>query len=206
MFDLEKVLLSLADKRKIFHSEADFQFALAWEMQEIYGDDVKIRLEFPLRIEYGNSQYIDIVVKYGGQLFPIELKYATDICSFEEYRLTNQGAKDIKVYDFCKDIERVECYIGEHDNCEKGYCIFLTNHIGYSRNSGRKSGAMEFHIYESAVKTGVLDWGENIGAGTKKGRETPITIKGSYTMRWQPYSEVSTKGYGKFIFNFVEVS
>ena len=31
VFDVEAVLASLAAKRPVFHSEADFQFAFAWE-------------------------------------------------------------------------------------------------------------------------------------------------------------------------------
>jgi len=205
MFDIEKIVKCLSKKRNIFHSEADFQFALAWEIKEICGSTVDLRLELPFRQSGERVKYIDIVVVHSGQLIPIELKYATEICVFDEYQLTKQGAKDIKLYDFCKDIERVEHYINNHDNCKEGYCIFLTNDFTYSRDSGRQSGSMEFHIFEGAVKTGVLDWGDGIGTGTMKGREIPIMLSNSYTMRWQPYSQVPSKSYGKFIYNIVEV-
>ena len=45
MLDIHRLMEGLAAKRPVFHSEADFQFALAWEIREETGLDV--RLEFP---------------------------------------------------------------------------------------------------------------------------------------------------------------
>jgi hypothetical protein len=46
MLDLESTLTALAFERRIFHSEADFQHALAWKLHERH-PDAKIRLEVP---------------------------------------------------------------------------------------------------------------------------------------------------------------
>lgn len=43
--DLLPVIELLRQKRPIFHSEADFQFALAWEIQRLYTSTV-VRLEY----------------------------------------------------------------------------------------------------------------------------------------------------------------
>lgn len=48
--DIEKCMKSLSEKRPIFHSEADFQFALAWEIQKEY-PKANVRLEYPIRLE-----------------------------------------------------------------------------------------------------------------------------------------------------------
>lgn len=47
---IETVLLALAKERKVFWSEADFQFAFAWKLKEMlkYSDpksDINMRLE-----------------------------------------------------------------------------------------------------------------------------------------------------------------
>ena len=34
--DVERILAELSDERPVFHSEADFQFALALKMQQLY--------------------------------------------------------------------------------------------------------------------------------------------------------------------------
>jgi len=42
--DLNVIVSNLSEKRPIFHSEKDFQFALSWKIQEMY-ENLKIRLE-----------------------------------------------------------------------------------------------------------------------------------------------------------------
>ena len=44
MFDMDGLMRSLADTRKVFHSEADFQHALAWHIHEAMPES-QIRLE-----------------------------------------------------------------------------------------------------------------------------------------------------------------
>ena len=92
-FDLLMVMDNLRFKRKRFHSEADFQFALAWEIQTLY-PDAEVRLEYCPR--EAPHMHIDIIVELNGKLFPIELKYKTlkIDCSFagENYSLKSHGA------------------------------------------------------------------------------------------------------------------
>ena len=35
MFDISDLLTGLAESRKVFHSEADFQHALAWQIHQV---------------------------------------------------------------------------------------------------------------------------------------------------------------------------
>jgi hypothetical protein len=46
MIDIKNILKDLAVRRPVFHSEADFKFALAWAIQEADGE-AKVRLEYP---------------------------------------------------------------------------------------------------------------------------------------------------------------
>ncbi len=57
-FDVHVLLRKLAAKRPLFHSEADFQHALAWELHE---DDpeLAIRLEYPVRTQ-DTTIHVDI--------------------------------------------------------------------------------------------------------------------------------------------------
>ena len=69
--DIHALLGGLARKRPAFHSEADFQFALAWEIREARKLDS--RLEFrPLADE---RMYLDIWLPQRG--VAVELKYMT---------------------------------------------------------------------------------------------------------------------------------
>src|SRR5579863_7305468 len=110
MILVESVINELRKSRPIFHSEADFQHALAWEIHSHFPSAL-VRLEIhPGRI--GPREYLDIWVQHENITYAIELKYKTRkldaIYNGEEFRLLNQGAQDIGRYDFIKDITRLE--------------------------------------------------------------------------------------------------
>ncbi len=84
--NLINVIESLQGKRPIFHSEADFQFSLAWEIKLLYKDKAyEVYLEKPLRNankepekdKNSNNSYLDIFVQENGNKIGIELKYLT---------------------------------------------------------------------------------------------------------------------------------
>ena len=76
MIDLNLLLATLANKRPVFHSEADFQHALAWELQ-LLDPNVNIRLEYrPQWLDRRN--YMDIWVIDEDTAKAIELKYKTN--------------------------------------------------------------------------------------------------------------------------------
>lgn len=141
---IETVILALANERKVFWSEADFQFAFAWKLKEIlkYSDPqstINVRLERRVdALEKRDNEkksgdaYIDIWVEIDKIVYPIELKYKTIQCSItdgsEEYKLKQHSACDIGCYLYLKDVERIE-HISKSlgDNFGKGYAIMLTN-------------------------------------------------------------------------------
>ena len=94
-----KIMKRLADERPRFCSEADFQFALAWKIQENY-PDAEIRFECPAKLpDNPNARtQIDIIVKQGGSLVPIELKY----------KLKSHGAETDNRKRMLHDIDRLE--------------------------------------------------------------------------------------------------
>ena len=108
-FDIDKCLLSLSKKRPLFHSEADFQFALAWEIQLAY-PQANVRFEYAPK-DFSNM-HIDIVVFIDQHIIPIELKYKTAklnaIYNSEMYNLKSHGAQDCGKYDCLKDLQRIE--------------------------------------------------------------------------------------------------
>ncbi len=75
MIEILHAFEKLLTKKKIFNSEADLQFALAWEIQTMY-PDAEICLEY-VPWQYDSQMHIDIVVYDKDKLIPIELKYKT---------------------------------------------------------------------------------------------------------------------------------
>lgn len=136
-FDLVQTLDALAKKRPVFHSEADFQFALAWLLQERH-PKAEVRLEYRAAklLESGHpaksqkKAYIDIWIEDQGAFCAIELKYKTwpltTTVEKEEFNLLDQSAENLGRYDFCRDIGRLEKLKQEYRPLT-GFAVFLTN-------------------------------------------------------------------------------
>ena len=202
MLDLEKCLNELKRKRKLFVSEADFQLELAWVIKELY-PDCRIRMEYPLPFDL--SMHVDIWVMMKDGVIPIELKYKTKGCRkivYDElYILKNHGAKDVNLYLYLKDIERVERIKKNIDNYIEGYTVFMTNDLSYTKKPlNDECIYKDFSLEEGNVKSGRLDWGKDAGEGTKRGCEKPIELNGSYRINWKDYSIIDNTNTGRFVY------
>lgn len=190
MLDLSSILQILSHKRPIFHSEADFQFALAWEIKQAL-PDCHIRLEFPPPSDPSKS--VDLLVRCGEFVYPIELKYKSKLLSTnskaESFNLKDHSAQDLGCYDFLKDLLRIESLARSLDNFKAGFTIWLTNDPFYWQTPRNPSaGYAEFSVHDNAVKSGVMEWAEHLGAGTIKGREEALILDGEYQIKWKTYS------------------
>jgi hypothetical protein len=188
--DLESWLASLRRARQVFHSEADFQHALAWA---IHMSDPQARVRLETRPAHGMR--LDLLISRPdlGKHLALELKYLTAAwtgeADGEQFELLSQGAQDIRAYDVVKDMQRVEQFV-EGKPGWSGAVLVLANDPGYwSRpGHGRATNADAFRIYEDQVVSGRRAWGPGTGAGTRKGREAAIELGGDYTCRWSAYS------------------
>lgn len=208
MFDILDVIEHVKLKRRIFVSEADMQFEFAWTIKELY-PNVKVRLEYCP--EFDLNMHIDILVIIDNEWIPIELKYKTKGCvkvvDNEKYNLKNQGAKDIGCYLYLKDIQRIEKIKDNINNFNKGYSIFLTNELSYTRRPKKSNTFYEqFSLGDNTTKKGILEWHLDTSSGTKKGIEKPIVLKNCYSMKWNDYSLVddTTSGTFKILINEIK--
>jgi len=198
MLDLKSILRKLADTRPVFHSEADLQHSLAWEIQKMHGN-CKIRLEYPFNLE--KRIYLDIYLQIEEMKYAVELKYKTRKISAvyhcEKYILQNHSAQDLGRYDFLKDVERLE-NVKKVDNCA-GFAIFLTNDSSYWKTSRRVDTVdSDFRINEGKSVSGDLKWSERASKGTTQNREADIHLNGEYNVSWDEYSRVGTGSYSIF--------
>jgi hypothetical protein len=83
-FDLPQLLIDLAARRPVFHSEADLQHELAWHLREVH-PDLRVRLEYPLARP--TNAAIDILIRNGDQAMALELKY---LCQRVEYEVDGE--------------------------------------------------------------------------------------------------------------------
>ena len=195
---LNELLSRLASRRPVFHSEADFQYALAWEYQRA-DPEASIRLEKQLSTS-GARVHLDLLVVGKGYELAVEVKYKTRLASIshggEIYSLRNQSAQDIGRHDFIKDIRRLENYVNARPDA-KGYAILLTNDQSYWSASCRSDTVdSQFRLHEKRVLAGSVTWGSAASAGTKHKREEAIALSGSYSVSWNDFSSVGV-GSGK---------
>lgn len=205
MLSIDALMATLAGRRRIFHSEADFQHALAWQLHEA-APDTKIRLEVDAFPDQDRRRALDIWLPVDG--IAIELKYVTRKLELdhdgESFALRTHRAQDTRRYDFLLDIQRLEAM--RSNGCRVGYAVLLTNDSSYwTVPVVRDTQDADFRIHEGRNISGELAWAERAGPGTVKGRESPINLRGSYPLSWQDYSTFHGRPYGMFRYLAVTV-
>jgi hypothetical protein len=202
--DLARTLLALAVRRPVFHSEADFQHAFAWQVQ-LEHPEARIRLETRPR----PGVRLDVLVVLNGRRIALELKYLlrrlTVTVDDELFDLPSQGAQDVRRYDFIKDISRLEVLRAD-DAADDCFAVALTNDPSYWNATQREDVTdAAFRIPEGRQLAGVVEWAAHTGAGTMRGRESSIPLRGAYALEWRDYSRLSATGNRVFRYLAVQV-
>ena len=199
MLDIDSLMAGLAARRPIFHSEFDFQHALAWQIHETCPDsDLRLERE---QFSPGMAERMatDIWIRLPDAVVAIELKYTNRALQIEwddeVFALRDHGAQPPRRYDSIKDIQRLEQALRLPYPADYGFAVLLTNNQTYwtpPRQNNVIDAAFRIHDGQT-VGSGELRWGENASANTIKGREEPIYLTNSYNLRWQEYSSFGDK-------------
>jgi hypothetical protein len=187
--DLADILTGLADDRPIFHSESDFQYAVAWQIR-LRHPQAKVRLEPRPR----PGHHLDLLIRLPEWRTAIELKYPRarfrGTVADEFYELSDQAGHDIHRHDVVKDVTRVESLLSA-GHADEGYVVTLTNDRNYWLPSARTDTNGEaFRIHEGRILEGTLAWDARAGSGTTKDRNTPLVLVARYKCHWKDYSSV----------------
>ncbi len=157
--------LFLTQNNELFFNERDFQMHLTSYLRQSsrHYHDVDVEYYVPVDElkdykEIWNSELrIDIVVSDGKEYVPIELKYKTksigkSLPRFGEELpkkinvMKNQGARDIGMYDYWKDVRRIELVKRRFRNVNHGLTVFLTNDKGYTKPCKGKPNHLYFDM------------------------------------------------------------
>ena len=157
----------LKSNQELLFNERDLQMHLALWLKALKNryDDVDIEYYVPnSELEgYGdlwdNELRIDIVVRKETEYVPIELKYKTkgvnrQISRFgiklskEVLVVKNQGAQNLGMYGFWKDVKRIELLRRRFDNILNGLVVFVTNDEMYVKGSKESSDNYLMNISE----------------------------------------------------------
>ncbi|WP_280470570.1 hypothetical protein [Nocardia farcinica] len=200
MVDLESYVRSwmdeLARHRPLFHSERDFQLALAL----VLADDVaQLRLEKALSVSEpvgGRRRLaVDVLGKLNGNRIALELKYPKKRLRAEVegevFDLRDSGAPDLDAAAIWRDVQRIERLILD-GAIEAGASITLTNYPFWSeRTTTARSQAYEFRLWD----------GRNVGPGTlqwklKGGRVGErLTFESGYRCSWRRFGADAELGF-----------
>lgn len=201
--DIVGALDDLARKRRAFHSERDFQCALARSLRTLH-PGVEVLLEHP----WGRGR-IDLWLRGADGAAAIELKYRTRQAELtvdgERFELKDQSAQDQGCYDFWKDVARTEKLVAD-GHADGGYVVALTNDQGYWNKGTRRNIYAAFRVHEGREVRGTLAWSPRADAGSIKGREAPIALRGRYVTRWAPYSQPTPGPGGEFRYLLLDVA
>jgi hypothetical protein len=199
---VKRILADPSRTRPIFHNEADFQYALAVEIQRFL-PAAHIRLERQVMPQGKPRMYIDVECEFRGRRTAFELKYVTQALSVaegnEHFLLMSQGAPDTRRYDVVRDVERLESVVHQ-GIADIGFLIAITNDAAYwqaPRSNAPNDAA--FRLHENRQLTGTLDWAEDTGPGQKSGRDRPVVPSGTYTLEWSDFSVVASGVAGPFL-------
>ena len=164
---------------ELLFNERDLQMHLALHLRDKkHYDDVDLEYYVP-PIELGDDypwmngdkrqeMRLDIVVRKDDEFLPIELKYKTKrhskrIRRFNEEMpkdvevLKNQGAQDLGMYDFWKDVRRVELVRRRFRAVKNGLAVFVTNDNQYLNKGKSTSNNFRFSMEEGRHDT-VRHW------------------------------------------------
>lgn len=189
--DIIEIMKKLAKKRKIFHSEADFQFSLSQEIKETFPESI-IRLERPIRGP-GKRKELDIEVETNGRKTAIELKYLKGAINVK----TDDDEYDLRYdpTDYCakalEDIKRLED-LG--DAYKSKFFIGLSNYHVYWEQPKKQTEFVydNFRIYEGRTVDGntTLKWKEE-RPPPKKHWVEPFSLQHTYILKWHDYSKLN---------------
>ncbi len=189
----------LKSNNELLFNERDFQMHLATWLRNSDNnyDDVDVEYYVPHQ-ELNNYVWkselrLDIVVKKDGEYCPVELKYKTKkverkISRFDEdltnnvVVMKNQGAQDLGMYDFWKDVRRVELVRNRFQRVKGGLAVFVTNDEFYTKGSKESSNNYLFNMSAGKAHSKQKHWAnpESTCAKTHPNFE----VEKAYSIEW----------------------
>lgn len=181
---LADIMAELARARRVFHSEADFQFAFSQTVSRL---DPSIGLRLEVRQPGDAREAVDLVCR-GELVTYVEFKYFTarwtgnDPQTGEEFHVREHAATDLARLNFIHDVRRLERFV-DAGRADDGVALLLTNVPGLWKLPGRRrTNDQAFRLHEGAELAGPLVWAGN--------PDSPYThnLRGSYAAAWRDYA------------------
>ena len=199
----------LESNEELLFNERDFQMHLATWLRNSANryDDVDVEYYVPRQeldsYVWDSELRLDIVVKKDSEYCPVELKYKTrkverKISRFDEdltddvVVMKNQGAQDLGMYDFWKDVRRVELVRNRFERVKGGLAVFVTNDGFYTKGSKESSNNYLFNTSAGKAHSKQKRWAnpESTCAKTHPNFE----VEREYSIEWHT-REIDNVGF-----------
>lgn len=189
----------LESNEELLFNERDFQMHLATWLRNSSNsyDDVDVEYYVPCQeldnYVWDSELRLDIVVKKDGEYCPVELKYKTKkvkrkISRFDEELagnvvvMKNQGAQDLGMYDFWKDVRRVELVRNRFERVKGGLAVFVTNDEFYTKGSKETSNNYLFNMDAGKAHSKQKYWAKPESTCAKT--HPNFEVEKEYTIDW----------------------
>ena len=182
---------------ELLFNERDLQMHLALHLiNSKHYDDVDVEYYVPFEeldnYIWKNELKLDILIRKGTEYLPVELKYKTKkhskkITRFNEYLdrsidvLKNQGAQDLGMYDFWKDVRRVELVRRRFTAVKNGLAVFVTNDKQYLNHTRESSNNLMLNMAEGHHGT-VRHWQQSNTTCAKT--HPDFDLDNEYDIQW----------------------
>ena len=213
--------LMQANKELIFN-ERDLQVRVAtWLRDSGHYDDVDMEYAVPKEelsargVKIGSQSFpwdndlsIDVVVEKDRAFATIELKYATrpvdeKINRFGEPMKTDalivkdQAAGDIVMYNYWKDVRRIETLTRCYPKVKGGVALIITNSVIYWNEPRPDAGYRAFSTSEGNIlRPGLLEWGKSIAASVLRSHPA-FELSGTYPCHWTDTAVTARSAIGR---------
>lgn len=196
----DDIIAFLCHSKELLFNERDLQMHLAmWLKKSDHAyDDVDLEYYVPCdeldNYIWENELRLDIVVKKNGEFLPIELKYKTSSVKKKLLRfgenlsksievMKNQGAHDLGLYNFWKDVRRVELVRNRFKHVKNGIAVFVTNDPSYLKVPRETSNNYSFRMNEGSHEKEKYWQNAGSSCATKNPR---FKLEKEYTINWFP--------------------
>ena len=196
----QDIFAFLESNEELLFNERDFQMHLATWLRKSANDydDVDVEYYVPksklLNYVWNSELRLDIVVKKDGEYCPVELKYKTkkverQISRFDEILddkvvvMKNQGAQDLGMYDFWKDVRRIELVRNRFAKVKGGLAVFVTNDALYTKASRPESNNYLLNMNEGKHSV-IKHWQNENSACAKMKSYKSFEVEKEYSINW----------------------
>lgn len=182
---------------ELLFNERDLQMHLAQHIiNSGHYDDVDVEYYVPYEeldnYIWKNELKLDILLRMNQEFLPVELKYKTKTHSKRLLRfgeqlndavdvLKNQGAQDLGMYDFWKDVRRLELVRNRFDAVKNGLAVFVTNDNQYLNKGKITSNNFRFSM-EEGLHDKIRHWQQPNSTCAKT--HPDFDLEHEYTIHW----------------------